>query len=321
MKSFIPVVLFSTLCLAALMGGAASGQTRESFEKWFAEYPVQSTNDERYKEFFSKADQAMGNYRFDESITCCEQALRYKPDDFLARAMMCLDYYEIAEALSPKVSAERKKKLDTYHKMVTIAEEGMKFAPDKGECFFMRGLAKARIATTKGIVSSLFMAKGIERDWLEAIKHHSDYVTPKGENLIASCYVALGSYYRLCPTFFLLKLIFGIHGDIDKSVGYCRKAYDLDTTRIEIVKEYGVSLVTRGLKRKNPADIQAGRNYLTLVETLPLRLRTDQVDKDHSKLLLADISLCPDYSRDQQQDISDEAVKKHIAAQPKQALP
>jgi hypothetical protein len=287
-------------------------QTRASFEAWFASRPVTTDSERKYREYFTKADYCMGKYKFEESITNCENALRCNPKDYLVRAMICLNYYELGEALSPKISKERKRKLEICDEMVTIAEEGIHDWPDKGECYFMRGLANARIATTKGIVSSLFMAKSIENDWLEAVKHRSEYVTPNGENLVASCYIALGSYYRLCPTFFLLKLFFGISGDIDVSVDCCKKAYDLDSTRIEIVKEYGISLVTRGLQRKNRAEIENGKNYLRLVGTLPNRLRTDAMDKEHSVQLLADIKLCPEYSRDQQQDNSDEAVRKKL---------
>ena len=187
--------------------------------------------------------------------------------------------------------------------MVVIAEEGIGYAPDKGECYFMRGLANARRATTKGIFSELFTAKQIENDWLISVNRKSDYTTPNGENLQASSCLALGVYYRLCPTFFMLRWIFGISGDLDKAVFYCKKAYELDSTRIEIVKEYGVALITRGLDAKNDADIEEGKEYLRKVPTLPLRLDTDKIDIEHSKMLLNDISLCPGYSRDEQQDV------------------
>jgi tetratricopeptide (TPR) repeat protein len=287
-------------------------QTRESFEKWFSTFPVASENERKYKEFFSKADLCMGKFRFEESIVNCDSALRYNSTDYLVRAMKCLNYYELGEPLNPKIPAERKKKLEMCAVMARIAQDGIEFWPAKGECYFMRGLANARIATTKGIVSSLFMAKSLENDWLEAVKHHSEYVTPNGENLVASCYIALGSYYRLCPTFFLLKIIFGISGDINRSVDCCRRAFDLDPTRVEIVKEYGISLVTRGLKNNDSAEIENGKKYLRLALALPNRLRTDSIDKVHSKMLLDDIKLCPEYSRDQQQDNSDETIRKKV---------
>ncbi|MGA2090556.1 MAG: hypothetical protein ABSH12_03740 [Endomicrobiales bacterium] len=267
-------------------------------------------NDAKYMECFKKADYCLGKYDFEQSIKECESALHYKPNDYLVRAIQCLDCYEIAEPMDPKQSELRKKKNEIYEKMVSVAEEGIRCAPDHGECYFMRGLAHARLATTHGIMYSLFMAKGIEKDWLRAVKCQSEYRTPNGEDLQTSSYIALGSYYRLCPSFIVLKLLFGINGDINKSVNYCRMAYEHDPTRIEIVKEYGVSLITRGLWNKKPADIEKGKELLRSVATLPLRLHTDPIDIEHSKLLLKDITLCPEYSRDQQQDLSEKAFRE-----------
>lgn len=268
------------------------------------------TNETKYLVCFHRADDAMGRFEFEASIKNCEEALQYKPNDYLVRAMECLDYYEIAEKLDVKKDDEKQWKLDIYNKMVAIANDGIRYAPEKGECYFMRGLANARMSTTKGIFSSLFAAKGIEEDWLVAVNRKSDYVTQHGENLQASANIALGVYYRLCPSFFLLKWTFGISGDLDKAVSYCKRAYALDSTRIEIVKEYGVALITRGLDKKNQQDIEKGKEFLHKTQTLPLRLNTDRIDIEHSKMLLNDISLCPGYSRDEQQEISEEAYKK-----------
>ena len=267
-------------------------------------------SDEIYNTYFKKADELLGKFEFEESIKNCQEALKYKPNDHLVRAMICLDYYEIAEKLDVNKSDEKQWKIDIYKKMVGIAEEGIHCAPEKGECYFMRGLANARMSTTKGIMSQLFTAKQIEEDWLLAVNRKSDYVTPNGENLQASANIALGVYYRLCPTFFLLKWTFGISGDLEKAVTYCKRAYELDPTRIEIVKEYGVALITRGLDNKNNTDIDVGKELLQKVFTLPLRLRTDKIDIEHCKMLLNDISLCPGYSRDEQQEISEEAYRK-----------
>ncbi len=268
------------------------------------------TNEGEYKLHFKKADYHLGKFEFEESLRECQAALKFKPDDFLIRAMMCLDYYEIGEKLDANKSEDKDRKIEIYDTMVVIAEDGIRCAPDKGECYFMRGLANARRATTKGVFSQLFSAKQIETDWLIAVDRTSDYTTPNGENLQASSCIALGVYYRLCPTFFMLKWIFGISGDLDKAVTYCTRAYILDSTRIEIVKELGVALITRGLDRKSDADIEAGKEYLRKVPALPLRLQTDKIDIQHSKMLLNDITLCPGYSRDEQQDVSEEAFKK-----------
>lgn len=292
---FMPLILYVSVSCSQNIGQAA---------------PIERSNEDHYKICFREADHHLGKFEFNESIKSCEAALLYKPDDFLTRAMMCLDYYEIAERLDVHKSDDKNKKIEIYKKMIKLADEGIQCAPDKGECYFMRGLANARMSTTKGIMSQLFTAKQIEKDWLVAVDRKSDYTTPNDENLQASSCLALGVYYRLCPTFFLIRWLFGISGDLNKSVDYCRRAYELDSTRIEIVKEYGVALVTYGLDRENKKDIEDGKEYLKKVSSLPLRLQTDTIDIGHSKMLLNNISLCPGYSRDEQQDISEESYKK-----------
>jgi hypothetical protein len=268
------------------------------------------SNEDPYKVYFHKADEDIGKFQFEDEIRNCELALKYKPSDYVVRAMRCLGYYEIAEKLDIHKSADKQRRINLYNTMLKTAEEGIRCAPEKGECYFMRGLANARIATTRGVLSQLFTAKGIEKDWLVAVNRPSDYTTPNGENLQASSCIALGVYYRLCPSFFLLKRMFGISGDLDKSVFYCKKAYELDSTRIEIVKEYGVALITRGLDMDSNDDIEAGKGFLRKVSALPWRLDTDSVDVVRSKILLNDISLCPGYSRDEEQDISKESFDK-----------
>ncbi len=269
-----------------------------------------SSADEMYQKYFHRADEDIGKFKFEESIKNCEEALKYKPSDYLVRAMICLDEYEIAEKLDVHKEEDKERKMQLYNDMLKVANEGIQCAPEKGECYFMRGLANARIATTKGILSQLFTAKQIQDDWLIAVNRKSDYTTPNGENLQASSCLALGVYYRLCPSFFLLRWMFGISGDLDKSVYYCKRAYDMDSTRIEIVKEYGVALITRGLDKDNQVDIDQGKKYLEEVPKLPSRLDTDSVDIAHSKMLLNNISLCPGYSRDDEQDISEASYEK-----------
>jgi tetratricopeptide (TPR) repeat protein len=293
------------LCIVLLLGTSAGWAQTPAL----TETPKHSQNEE-YASYFKEADRHLGKFEFEASLKSCESALKSKPDDFLIRAMMCLDYYEIAERLDVHKAVEKEKKIELYTKMASLAEEGIRLAPDKGECYFMRGLARARMSTTKGVLSELLTAKQIETDWLVAVNRKSDYTTPNGENLQASCCVALGVYYRLCPSFFLLKWLFGINGDLDKSVDYCRKAYELDPTRIEIVKEYGVALITRGLEKDNPKDIESGMEYLRKVPSLPFRLQTDSIDVVHSTMLLKNIKLCPGYSRDEEQDVSEESFKK-----------
>jgi tetratricopeptide (TPR) repeat protein len=262
---------------------------------------------EPFQKAFQEAAALMNRHQFEDSLKKCKEALAYQPKDSLTRALMCLDFYEIAETLD--IKTHKAEKIRIYEEMARLSEDGIRYAPAKGECYFFRGLAHARLSTTNGVIYSLFMAKGIERDWLKAAACQSDYTTPSGKNLQISTNIALGSYYRLCPSSFLLSWVFGISGDLDKAVAYCRRAYQADPC-IEVTKEYGVSLVTRGLAKNSAADLERGKALLRSVPGLPQKVYTDAVDIEHSRLLLAHPELCPGYSRDQQQEISEAAYFK-----------
>lgn len=269
-----------------------------------------SYNEEQYRKHFKQAEQHLLAHRFVEGVLSCRKALKYNPGDSLARAFICLCLYEVAEGLDLRKKETKARKYRLYGLMKKVANEGIKAQPHKGECYFFRGLAVARLATTDGILSSLQTAKSVELDWLRAARATSAYVSPTGERLRASSYVALGAYYRLCPSFFLIQMSFGISGDINKSVRYCEKALALEPNRIEIVKELGVSLITRGLQKNNKKEIERGKAYLRQVAGMKIRLKTDYIDKEHCKMLLRNINLCPEYSRDQQQDISEATYRK-----------
>ncbi len=307
MQKFVSLIFSGSVLLALLLWTLPAVFSESSLRDNLPSALTAPKNQTEYDKYFKLADYYLGKYEFEKALKYCELALKCQPEDSLVRALMCLNYYELAEQLNVKISEESAEKKRTYNQMAKIAEAGIKHSPLRGECYFMRGLAHARLSTTNGIIYSLFMAKGIEQDWLKSLQYPCEYVTPNGENLFASSHLALGSYYRLCPAFFLLTLVFGISGDLDKSVDYCKKAFQLDPTRIEIVKEYGISLITRGLHKKNDNDIEKGRELLNMVFSLPYRLKSDPVDVAHSKILLNDISLCPGYSRDQQQDISEDS--------------
>ena len=90
MKYFAPPCILS-LAIAVMFFG----------EVCFSQKKNHSASDDmssegQYKIHFKKADYLLGKFDFEESLKECKEALKFKSDDFFIRAMMCLDYYEIA---------------------------------------------------------------------------------------------------------------------------------------------------------------------------------------------------------------------------------
>jgi tetratricopeptide (TPR) repeat protein len=306
------VLQIALLCLSLAPAAADNERmpTDAELRAYYSRYSNVIQGRPEYIQCMKDATALMARFRFQESIAACEKALTFKPADHLARALLCLNCYEIGEMLDVKIASDRNRKNRLYDRMIDVSSAGIGFAPDKGECYFMRGLARARKATTKGILYSLYSAKMIENDWLKAVSSRSMFVTARNENLLASSCLSLGIYYRVCPTDPVLKFLFGISGDFDKSIRYMAMAHEMDPESIEITKELGISYVTRGLALGSQADIEKGKACLRAVPALPKKLKTDGIDIEHSRVLLKDISLCPGYSRDQQQDLSEKEMRK-----------
>ncbi|HEX7511651.1 MAG TPA: hypothetical protein VF335_10150, partial [Chitinivibrionales bacterium] len=68
-----------------------------------------------YQHYFKQADSLMGKYQFQASIQACENALQCNPKDYLVHAIMCLNYYEIAEVMD--VKKQRNDKVAIYEKI------------------------------------------------------------------------------------------------------------------------------------------------------------------------------------------------------------
>ena len=117
------LILFSNLCTA---------KTRQEVEQWLNETAGLSAEELQYRQYFKLVDCCYGKYQFEDSIKNCEEALKIKKDSYILKAAICLNLYEIGEDLNVKVGAEREKKLATYKKLISVAEEGIKLNPDKG---------------------------------------------------------------------------------------------------------------------------------------------------------------------------------------------
>ena len=168
-----------------------------------------------------------------------------------------------------------------------------------------------RRASTQGILNTLSEIKDFESLIYQALELKPTYRAEQGKaSPIADIYAILGQFYRLLPDWRIISLVFGTRGDLDKSIAMMRKAVELEPQRIEHNKELALSLICSGQKEDQPAGIEEGKKILRGIADLPVIKPSDIIDKEHAKMLLADPSLACSYSRDAQQDLSQEAFEK-----------
>jgi hypothetical protein len=105
-----------------------------------------------------------------------------------------------------------------------------------------------------------------------------------------------------------MKLLFGTRGDLDKAVKYCGDAAKITPDRIDYVKEMGVVLDCRGVRRGNQADIDAGKKWLQKTQTMKVETKIDKMDQEDAKKVMDNPKLACGYSRVAQEEVTD--VKK-----------
>jgi hypothetical protein len=198
-------------------------------------------------------------------------------------------------------------KLAWYREMWDTLDKALAVRPGDPHLLFGRGIAIGRYGTTRGVLSSLFLAKRVEADWLAAASSGLKYRSIGGEEEIpCDVYQALSIFYRLVPDWFIVEVIAGTRGDKAKAVAYGEKAVACSPHRIRNLKELGVSQICLGQGTKDDALVQKGRATLTRgLGEVPVA-SSEVVDQRHLKLLLANPDLACAYSRDGQQELDRE---------------
>jgi tetratricopeptide (TPR) repeat protein len=228
------------------------------------------------------------------------------PDDVEGLWRLSRALYEHGEVMAQSVPDAQR--IPIYERARTIARRVQQLDPENGQGYLWEGTAIARIATAKGILSSLFVAKDVERLWLLALTKKTRYRMDTGiSSFPGDVYNGLGQFYRLVPDFAAVQWIAGTRGDIDKSVKYFRLMVQDDPNRLEGMKELGVALLCKGYKQDDSGAKSEGRMWLNKVLSLPAFYPTDVIDHKQIPVILSRESEACGYSRDGWEDTSEKA--------------
>jgi hypothetical protein len=202
-------------------------------------------------------------------------------------------------------------KLAWYKEMARVADEALEHNPGDRHLHFARGVANGRYGTTRGVIASLFLGRSIETDWLTAADGTLVYSSIGGsEQLPCDAYHALGIFYRLVPEWWIIKVLAGTRGDLDKSLSFHEQANERCPNRVWNLKELGATALCIGTKRKEPAMTERGLVHLQEAIIAPGSSGTSVTDREHAQMLLDDPSLACEYSRDGQQDLDEQQLKQ-----------
>ena len=246
--------------------------------------------------------------RFDEGLAQAKQQLSQRPSEAPLYWHVPRFMFEIAETFERDDASIDKEAY--YEEMLSVANRGLEKYPEDPHIRFARGVAAGRLGTTRGVLSSLWSAKGIEQDWLYTANSDLVYASIGGsEQLPCDANHALGIFYRLVPDSFIIQLLAGTRGSLAKSESFLTEANDRCPNRIATMKELAVTKICRAGK-KDAEKREAGEALIHAYLKIPAQDEKDEIDHRHGKLLLSDPGIACGYSRDGQQDLDTSKLEK-----------
>lgn len=241
-----------------------------------------------------------------EMLPILEGITRLYPDRPEAYWRLSRAYFVFSEHSDPD---DKKGRLKYLAEAERYARMGLKADPDSGESWFFLTAALGRTATTKGILNALKATGDLERGFLAAAARKPKY-NFAGFATAGDTQCGLGIYYRLVPDWWIVKVLTGTRGDIDKAISHLRESIRYQPYRIEYNKELGISLLCRAHRQDSAADLKEGIDVLKKTLEMPTLLGTDDIDKRHIEELLKNPKRACGYSRDGYEDTTIEAYNK-----------
>jgi len=246
----------------------------------------------------------------DQGVVAAREQLAAHPEDPELYWHLVRFLFELGERHSDDEEGVDKTAL--YREIITLSEAGLAIAPDHAHLHFALGIGKGRLGTTRGVLKSLALASDVEHEWL--LTAQSDYRYRSingGEQLPCDAMQSIGIFYRLVPDWWIVKVLSGTRGDLEKSVSYLRAANRCSPNDIGILKELGISQLCIATQTQDADRMEQGRADLEhAMRITPRTTGTDPIDQQHIPLLLADPEMACGYSRDGQQERDREALER-----------
>ena len=232
--------------------------------------------------------------------------LAQHPDDVELHVLYARFLYELGERHKRDDAFD---KLGLYTEMVTVLTRARTLAPGDARVGWGLGIAKARLGTTQGVLSSLSMAKEIETLWLQATNSDIHYVSLSGEeNLPCDAYLTLGIFYRLIPDWWIVEVMSGTRGNVDKALLWLEKAKACAPEAVRVHKELGVGLLCAAERKGDPSLVTAARRQFAHGLSMTPRFHTERLDHSDMKRLMTQTSDACGYSRDGQQTLDESTL-------------
>jgi tetratricopeptide (TPR) repeat protein len=235
-----------------------------------------------------RATERLYDQRFRDAEAALREAQGLAPRSDTLRWMRARVAYLEGESLPADDRADR---LAAFARAERFADEAVELAPDHGEGWLWRGIARGRITTTqvglrrafdvlRGERGPAFVADCFER----AIALRPEYVH-FGFSAAGDARAGAAQLYRLLPDGAWARRVLGVARDLDRAVVLAREALAVQPIRIEYAKELGVALLCRA--DTNGGNRAEGERVLRSAQSLPARTPYELTDRRHAQQLLS----------------------------------
>jgi hypothetical protein len=291
--------------LTLLLLAAVSAQEVDSSTWDLQDTPGQVRPDDPYWDL----ELLYHQHRYLEGVEAVKKKLAENPNDVELLWHQVRFMFESGEQVSRTDASMDKEAL--YEEMAEISRRGLAIDPDHGHLQFALGVSLGRLGTTRGVLASLSMATPIEQTWTACKESDYRYRSIAGEEMLpCDCAHAIGIFYRLVPDSWIVELISGPRGSLQKSLENHEWANQCKADDISMLKELAVTQLCIGQNEDNNDLIIAGRANLLKIGALPASAPSDHTDQRHARQLLLEPKLACGYSRDGQQDLDDAKLQE-----------
>jgi tetratricopeptide (TPR) repeat protein len=241
-------------------------------------------------ELLRRATELLYDQRFVAAESALSEAQRLEPQAATVRWMRARVAYLEGESLE---AGDRAGRLEAFSRAERLADEAVALAPEEGEGWLWRGIARGRITTTQAGLRRAFDVLRGERGplWVAQCFDRAIALQPAyahfGFSAAGDARAGAAQLYRLLPAGVWAQPVIGVARDLDRAVALSREALALQPVRLEYAKELGVALLCRAGVQGDRRDLDEGQRVLRAALELPVRTPYERTDHHHAEELLA----------------------------------
>lgn len=229
MNLLTPILLFlSFWCLPPQ--ASSSTHLPSKYVTWQVDYqPIKAMPKEyaRFQKLVSKSETGvMTRADFYRQLEVLQKVLKVSPGWHDGYWMVGSTAFQLGSTYTDEDDLPEARRIFVLGKRAT--EKCLKIKRDHPPCMLFLGSVLGKIGTIDGVFSSLGVARRIEELWLRVAASPYNLRFTEGISMQGAVRYGLGIFYRLVPDYAVLDWVYGVRGDLEKSVRYHRESLAID---------------------------------------------------------------------------------------------